>query len=109
MAKIDTIDNEVKGLKVLLNDRKLENSQLKIEAKENEKKLQDMNERNNQLENRLNNLEQHHRGWSARALNIPLTQARRRKLTTMLWLRKSTPCCSSPSYVVLLKENSYQK
>jgi hypothetical protein len=32
-----------------------------------------MNEKNNVLENRLNNLEQHHRGWSARVLGIPLT------------------------------------
>ncbi len=32
-----------------------------------------MNERNNNLEDRLNNLEQHHRGWGARILNVLLT------------------------------------
>jgi hypothetical protein len=73
MVKIDSIDNEVKSLKVLLNDLKAENKQLKQEAAVTESKLADMNERNNQLENRLNNLEQHHRGWSARVLNIRLT------------------------------------
>jgi len=31
-----------------------------------------MNERNNYLENRLHSLEQHHRGWSARVLNVPI-------------------------------------
>jgi hypothetical protein len=40
----------------------------------NEQKMQQMNERNNQLENRLNKLEQHHRSWGARILNIPLSK-----------------------------------
>jgi hypothetical protein len=35
--------------------------------------MAELNERNNSLEDRLNNLEQHHRGWGARILNIPLT------------------------------------
>jgi hypothetical protein len=73
LAKIDTIETEVKGLRVLLSDLKEENKQLKLEAKATEQKLSDMNERNNQLENRLNSLEQHHRGWSARVLNVPLS------------------------------------
>jgi hypothetical protein len=73
MDKIDTIESEVRDLKVLLNDLKNENKQLKFEAKTMEKQLTDMNEKNNTLENRLNSLEQHHRGWSARVLNIPLT------------------------------------
>jgi chromosome segregation ATPase len=74
MEKIEVIESEVKSLKVLLNDVRNENKQqLKSEAKETEKKLKDMNERNNFLENRVNNLEQYHRSWSARALNIPLS------------------------------------
>jgi len=73
LNKIDTIENEVKGLRVILTDLKNENKQLKAEARENEKKIEDLNERNNQLENRLHSLEQHHRGWSARIMNIPLT------------------------------------
>jgi hypothetical protein len=74
LDKIDSIETEVKSLKILLNDLKQENTQLKTEARITEKKLADMNEKNNQLENRLNRLEQHHRGWSARILNIPLSK-----------------------------------
>jgi prefoldin subunit 5 len=73
MEKIDTIESEVKNLRVLLSDLKNENVQLKADARENERKLSEMNERNNHLEDRLNNLEQHHRGWGARILNVPLT------------------------------------
>jgi FtsZ-binding cell division protein ZapB len=73
MEKIDTIESEVKSLRVLLSDLKSENVQLKADARENERKLSEMNERNNNLEDRLNNLEQHHRGWGARILNVPLT------------------------------------
>jgi len=75
MVKTDTFDTEVKSLKVLLSDLKEENKKLKQEAVVTERKLADMNERNNQLEHRLNNLEQHHRGWSARVLNVPLSEA----------------------------------
>jgi FtsZ-binding cell division protein ZapB len=74
MDKIDSIESEVKGLKILLNDLKSENKQLKTEAREAERKLSDMNVKNNALENRINNLEQYNRSWSARAMNIPLTE-----------------------------------
>ena len=73
MGKIDVIDAEVKGLKVLLNDLKAENKILKEGSRETDRKLNQMNDRNNALENRINSLEQHHRGWSARVLNIPLS------------------------------------
>jgi hypothetical protein len=72
MDKIDSIDSEVKSLKVMLTDLKNENKQLKAEARENERKIAELSEHNNKLEDRLNHLEQHHRGWSARILNIPL-------------------------------------
>jgi hypothetical protein len=78
MEKIDNIESEMKGLKVLLTDLKNENKQLKTEARVTERKLNDMNERNNSLENRVNNLEQYHRSWSARAMNIPLSEEEER-------------------------------
>jgi uncharacterized protein YoxC len=74
LEKIDTIESDVRGLKILLNDVKHENKQLREEVKMKEKQLQDMNTRLNHQEDRLNSLEQHHRGWSARVLNIPLSQ-----------------------------------
>jgi len=74
LERMETIETEVRGLKVILNDLKAENKELKAEARATERKLQEMNERNNHLENRLNSLEQHHRGWSARVLNIPLSK-----------------------------------
>ena len=73
MSKMDTIETEIKTLKVLLEDVKNENKQLKSVARETEKKFTELNERNNYLENKMNSLEQHHRSWSARILNIPLS------------------------------------
>lgn len=74
LDKIDSIDSEMKSVKIILNDLKTENTQLKTLVRDQDKKLADMNTANNLLENRVNNLEQHHRSWSARVLNIPLTQ-----------------------------------
>jgi hypothetical protein len=71
MDKIYSIDSEVKSLKVMFTDLKNEKKQLKSEARENERKIAELSDHNNKLENRLNNLEQHHCGWSARILNIP--------------------------------------
>jgi hypothetical protein len=73
LEKIDSIENEVRSLRVLLKDVTNENKQLKTEVKQLDQQLAEMNEKNNILENRLNNLEQHHRGWSARVLGIPLS------------------------------------
>jgi len=73
VSKIENIETEVKSMKVILTDLKNESKQLKAEVRDCEKKIADMNERNNQLENRLHNLEQHHRGWSARVLNVPIS------------------------------------
>jgi hypothetical protein len=77
-SKMDSTENEVKGLRVLIQDLKHENSQLKSNVKEMDKKLGDMNKKNCELEVRLNNLEQHHRGWSARFLNIPISEEEER-------------------------------
>ena len=74
MEKIETIESEVKSLRILLNDLKTENKQLKAESRETERKLNDMNLKNISLENRINSLEQYNRSWSARAMNIPLSE-----------------------------------
>jgi len=74
MEKLDTVENEVKSLKILITDLKNENSKLKSDIRDSERKMEEMSEHNNALENRLNSLEQHHRGWSARVLNIPLSK-----------------------------------
>jgi hypothetical protein len=74
LEKMDSIETEVRNLKIILNDLKAENKQLKSDARDTEKKLADMNERNNFLENKLNKLEQHHRGWSIRVMNVPISK-----------------------------------
>ena len=73
LEKIDSIENEVRSLRVLLNDVTNENKLLRTEIKQLDQQLAEMNDKNNSLENRLNSLEQHHRGWSARVLGIPLS------------------------------------
>jgi len=77
-SKMDSTENEVKGLRVLFEDLKQENSQLKSTVKDMDRKLNEMNRKNCELEVRLNNLEQHHRGWSARFLNIPVSEEEER-------------------------------
>jgi hypothetical protein len=52
-----------------------ENKQLREAIKLKDKQLDDMQAAVSGLELRLNSLEQHHRGWSARVLNISLTEA----------------------------------
>jgi hypothetical protein len=73
MERIKVIETEVKNLRVLMTDLKNENKKLKAEALDNERKFAELNEKNISLENRLNSLEQHHRSWSARILNVPLS------------------------------------
>jgi hypothetical protein len=74
MEKVETIEQEVKHLRVLMEDLKNENKQLKAEVKEKDKQLKDMQEELNRQDIRINNIDQHHRGWSARVMNIPLTE-----------------------------------
>jgi chromosome segregation ATPase len=83
-SKMDSTENEVKGLRVLFEDLKQENSQLKSTVKEMDRKLNEMNRKNCKLEVRLNNLEQHHRGWSARFLNIPVSEEEERHPDTII-------------------------
>jgi FtsZ-binding cell division protein ZapB len=83
-GKMDSTENEVKGLRVLFEDLKQENSQLKTTVKEMDRKLNEMNRKNCELEVRFNNLEQHHRGWSARFLNIPVSEEEERNPDTVI-------------------------
>ncbi len=72
MEKVETIKQEVKHLRVLMEDPKNENKQFKTKVKENDKQLKDMQEEQNRQD--INNIDQHHRGWSAHLMNIPLTE-----------------------------------
>jgi archaellum component FlaC len=107
LVKLDHIDTEMKSLRVLMNDLKEENKQLKQEARATDRKLSDMNERNNQLENRLNSLKQHHRGWSARVTNIPLTPEE--ESNNIAVANKVYSCVLLPILRVLLKATSFQR
>jgi hypothetical protein len=84
ISKTDSTENEVKGLRILFEDLKQENSQLKSTVKDMDRKLNEMNRKNCELEVRLNNLEQHHRGWSARFLNIPVSEEEERNPDTVI-------------------------
>ncbi len=61
----ETIKQEVKHLRVLMEVLKNENKQLKAEVKEKDKQLKDMQEELNRQD--ISNIDQHHRGWSPRA------------------------------------------
>jgi hypothetical protein len=74
MKKVDSIELEVKNIKTMMVELKEENAALKAEIKQKDAQLTDMQGTVNQLENRFNNLEQHHRGWGARVLNIQLSE-----------------------------------
>jgi len=73
VRKVESIELEVRNIRVIVTALKEENNVLRTELKKKDKQLEDMNEKVNSVETRLNNLEQHHRGWGARVLNIPLT------------------------------------
>jgi uncharacterized protein YoxC len=75
MSKVDLIEAEVKDLKTLMVSLREENKELKADVKQKDAQLDDMQKSLSGMESRLNNLEQHHRGWGARVLNIPLSQA----------------------------------
>jgi hypothetical protein len=74
LAKIEIIETKVSSMEVLLKDLKQENKSLKAELALKEKQLSDMQSAINQQGVRLNHMDQHHRNWSARVLNVPLTE-----------------------------------
>ncbi len=72
MEKVETIKQEVKHLRVLMEDLKNENKQLKVKVKEKDKQLKELNRQD------ISNIDQHLRGWSAHVMNIPLTEEEER-------------------------------
>jgi len=73
--QLTNINSEMRSIKVLVESLKDENKNLRAALKLKDEQLMDMQTSVNSLEIRLNNLEQHHRGWGARVLNIPTTEA----------------------------------
>ena len=73
LGKIDSIEAKVSSLEILLIDLKNENKLLKEELALKDKQLADVQLSLNNHEVRINNMDQHHRSWSARILNVPLT------------------------------------
>ena len=75
MAKVDKIETEVKDLKTLMVALREENKELKLQVKEKDQVIEDMSKTVAGLEEKLNSVELHHRGWGARVLNIGVTDA----------------------------------
>lgn len=60
-------------LEDLISDLKSQNELLRKEISEKDRKIEDLGKSVTDLELKLNSLEQHHRGWSARVLNVPIS------------------------------------
>jgi len=75
VQKMDQIDNEVKNIKTLVVSLREENKELRAALKLKDEQIDDMQSAVCSLETKLNNLEQHHRGWGARVLNVQVTEA----------------------------------
>ena len=73
MQKVEQIESEVKSIKTLVTSLKDENLQLQAALKLKDEQLSEMQQEVNSCSVKLNNLEQHHRGWGARVLNVPTT------------------------------------
>jgi uncharacterized protein YoxC len=66
---------QLAAVKTLVQSLTEENKELKTAIKQKDEQLSQMAASMCSLEEKVNNLEQHHRGWSARAHNIPLSSA----------------------------------
>ena len=75
MSKVDKIESEVRDLKTLIVALKDENKQLSEQLKAKDKVIDDMSQTVSHLEEKMNNVEQHHRSWGARVLNVPVTDS----------------------------------
>jgi len=75
MAKVDKIEEEVKDLRVLIIALRDENKALNNQVKEKDKIIEDMSKSVSSLEEKLNQVEQHHRSWGARVLNLKVSDA----------------------------------
>ena len=78
MKKVESIESKVNNIETLMVALKEENKEIKAELKLKDTQLSQMQDNINTLETRLNNIEQHHRGWGARVLNIPLSEEEER-------------------------------
>jgi hypothetical protein len=74
-AKVEKLESDMCDLKIHIVALREENKELKGQLKEKDKLLDDMSKSVNGLEERLNNLEQHHRSWGARVLNVPVSDS----------------------------------
>jgi uncharacterized protein YoxC len=84
MCKVDKIESEVKDLKTLMISLKEENKELREQVKAKDKVIEDMAKAVSGLEDKLNSVEQHHRGWGARVLNLPVSDAEAANPTAMI-------------------------
>ena len=75
MAKVDKIETEVQNLKTLIVSLTEENKELRALVKEKDAIIEDMSKSVAGLEDKVNNVEQHHRSWGARVLNVPISEA----------------------------------
>jgi hypothetical protein len=75
MDKVDKIESDVSNLRTLIVALREENKELKSQVKEKDRKIEDMGKSIAGLEDKLNSVEQHHRGWGARVLNVKVSDA----------------------------------
>ena len=75
MDKVDKIESDVNNLRTLIVALREENKELKSQVKEKDRKIEDMGKSIAGLEDKLNSVEQHHRGWGARVLNVKVSDA----------------------------------
>jgi hypothetical protein len=73
LTRVEAIETKVSNLEILLTSLTIENKELRTEMKKKDKQLEDVQKTINSQEVRLNKLDQHHRSWAARVLNVPLT------------------------------------
>ena len=84
IQKVDKIEEEVKDLRTLIVSLRDENKSLHQLVKEKDKVIDDMSKSVAGLEEKLNNVEQHHRSWGARVLNVQVSDAEAACPTAMI-------------------------
>jgi len=84
MTKVEKIETEVKDLRTLIVSLRDENKALNQQVREKDKVIEDMSKSVAGLEEKLNNVEQHHRSWGARVLNVPVSDAEAASPTAMI-------------------------
>jgi hypothetical protein len=84
LNKVDAIEMKLHNMEVLLKSLTEENKQIRTELKDKNKMIEDMQKTINNQENRLNHLDQHHRSWGARVLNVPLTKEEEQEPTEVI-------------------------